>query len=112
MTPNPSPADGRVRLAVLALLLAAGAGLIVLLGRGRPGDSLTPSLALPFQLLGTPVHLVDRLASRALPVGSVEERDLGDTLRRRYDAQANANDPGQRYLDRLMPTLQIGRAHV
>lgn len=94
------------RLLVLALLLAAGAGLIAALSRGRPADSLAPSLALPFQLLGTPVHLADRLASRLVPVDSLDERALGDTLRSRYDARVNPGDPGQIYLDRLLPSLR------
>ncbi|MFM9089919.1 MAG: M48 family metalloprotease, partial [Cyanobium sp.] len=93
-------------MVLLALLLAAGAAVMALLGRSRSTTVLTPSMAIPFQLLGTPVQLVDRLASRVVPVGSVEERELGDTLRRRYDAQVKAQDPGQIYLDRLMPALR------
>lgn len=112
MTPHPeaSPDSGpnasRSRLLVLAVLLAAGAGLIAALSRGRPPASLAPSLALPFQLLGTPVHLVDRLASRVVPVDSVDERALGDTLRNRYNAQVDPSDPGQIYLDRLLLPLR------
>lgn len=110
MNPHLSPdrpgVGDRRRWALLVVLLALGAALMALLGRSRPTDSLAPSLALPFQLLGTPVHLVDRLASRVVPVGSVEERDLGDTLRFRYDAQVKAQDPSQIYLDRLMPVLR------
>jgi Zn-dependent protease with chaperone function len=106
MTPDRPGIGDRGRWALLVLLLALGAALMALLGRSRPTDSLAPSLALPFQLLGTPVHLVDRLASRMVPVGSVEERDLGETLRRRYDAQVRAQDPSQIYLDRLMPVLR------
>lgn len=68
---------GRLRLALLALLLAGGAVLVALLARSRPGSPLEASLATLFQLLGTPVHLVDRLASRAIPVGSLQERQLG-----------------------------------
>lgn len=97
---------GRLRLALLALLLAGGAGLVALLARSRPGSPLEASLATPFQLLGTPVHLVDRLASRAIPVGSLQERQLGDTFRQRYEAQLKPGDPNQTYLDGLMPQLR------
>lgn len=112
---NPAPrgsegqgSDGRtsLRLAVLAVLLVAGAGLIALLVRGRPVSPLASSLAIPFQLLGTPVQLLDRLASRVIPVGSMEERELGDTLRRRYEAQLRPGDRDQAYLDGLMPQLR------
>lgn len=103
---DPPGVGGRGRLALLVLLLAAGAAVMALLGRDRATAPLAPSLALPFQLLGTPVHLVDRLASRMVPVGSVEERDLGDTLRRRYDAQVSTRNPAQMYLDGLMPALR------
>ncbi|MFN9548281.1 MAG: M48 family metallopeptidase [Cyanobacteriota bacterium] len=103
---DPGPEAGRGRRVALALLLAMGTGLLVALSRGRPADSLAPSLALPFQLLGTPVHLVDRLASRVVPVDSLDERVLGDSLRQRYEARVNPADPDQRYLDRLLPALR------
>lgn len=93
------------RLAALAMLLAFGAGLIALLWRGRPAPPLRSSLATPFQLLGTPLHLVDRLASRALPVGDVDEEALGEVLRQRFEAQVRPGDPDQRYLDALMAGL-------
>lgn len=98
--------QGRGRLGALAVLLAGGAGLIALLARSRPASPLPSSLARPFQLLGTPVQLVDRLASRAIPVGSLQERQLGDTLRRRYEAQIQPGDANQAYLDGLMPALR------
>lgn len=97
-----SGATGLRRVLPLLLLLASGGALIALLGRSRPDTPLPASLARPFQLLGTPVQLVDRLASRALPVGSVEERELGDVYRRRYAAQVDPHDRDQAYLDRLM----------
>ncbi len=68
---------GRWRLAVLAVLLAGGAGLIGLLARNRPASPLQTSLAMPFQLLGTPVQLADRLASRAIPVGACRSGSWG-----------------------------------
>jgi predicted Zn-dependent protease len=95
MKPPPRPA-------LLAGLLACGAGLILLLARTRPSTPLESSLATPFQLLGTPAKLIDRLASRAIPVGSLEERDLGDTFRRRYEVQIDPHHPDQAYLDALM----------
>ncbi|MCP9817730.1 M48 family metallopeptidase [Synechococcus sp. GreenBA-s] len=98
--------QGRLRLAALAVLLVGGAGLIGLLARTRPSSPLPSSLATPFQLLGTPVQLADRLTSRAIPVGSLQERQLGDTFRRRYAAQIQPGDADQAYLDGLMPPLR------
>jgi len=93
------------RLAALAVLLAFGAGLITLLWHDRPAPPLRSSLATPFQLLGTPLHLLDRLASQALPVGDVDEEALGEVLRERFEAQVRPGDPDQRYLDALMKSL-------
>ena len=98
--------ESRFRVLVMGLLLAVGTALAVLLARERPVTPLSSSLANPFQLLGAPIKLADRLASRVVPVGSVEERDLGDLYRRRFEAQVPAGDADQAYLDRLMTTLR------
>ncbi len=74
--------------------------------RQRRHARLRSSLATPFQLLGAPVKLADRLASRVVPVGSVEERDLGDLYRRRFEAAIPAGDRDQAYLERLMAALR------
>lgn len=97
---------GRLRALVMGVLLAVGTALAVLLARERPSTPLRSSLATPFQLLGAPVKLADRLASRVVPVGSVEERDLGDLYRRLFEAAIPAGDGDQAYLDRLMAALR------
>ena len=98
--------QARRRALVLGLLVAVGTVLALLLARERPATPLRSSLATPFQLLGAPVKLADRLASRVVPVGSVEERDLGDLYRRRFEAEIAAGDADQAYLDRLMAALR------
>lgn len=98
--------ESPLRALVLGLLLAFGTALAVLLARERPVTPLRSSLATPFQLLGAPVKLADRLASRVVPVGSVEERDLGDLYRRRFEAALQTGDADQAYLDRLMAALR------
>lgn len=90
------------RQLALAGLLSGGGALALLLWSQRPAPPLDSSLARPFQLLGTPIQLVDRLASRLVPVGAVDEQQLGDTYRRRFEAQTEPGDPTQAYLDRLM----------
>jgi len=57
------------RQLALAGLLSSGGALALLLWNQRPAPPLDSSLARPFQLLGTPIQLVDRLASRLVPVG-------------------------------------------
>jgi Zn-dependent protease with chaperone function len=93
------------RAAVLLVLLAAGAALIaVLADQGRPpplGSSLAPSA----RLLGTPLQLADRLGGRLVPVGALEERELGQLLHARYAARIRPDDPDQTYLDALMAEL-------
>lgn len=98
--------QARLRAVVLGLLLAVGTALALLLARERPATPLRSSLATPFQLLGAPVKLADRLASRVVPVGSVEERDLGDLYRHRLEVAIPAGDADQAYLDRLMAALR------
>jgi Zn-dependent protease with chaperone function len=100
------PRQAGLRALVLGLLVAVGTALALLLARERPATPLRSSLATPFQLLGAPVKLADRLASRVVPVGSVEERDLGDLYRRRFEAAIPAGDADQAYLDRLMAALR------
>ncbi|MFM7313126.1 MAG: M48 family metallopeptidase [Cyanobium sp.] len=105
--PGPRP---RRRVLALASLLGGGTLLIALLISQRSRPPLESSLARPFQLLGTPVQLVDRLASRVIPVNDIDEQSLGDVYRHRYEAQLIPGDPTQAYLDRLM-SLQL-RSHA
>lgn len=99
------PADARPpmgRALALAALLLSGGGLAALLWSQRATPPLKSSLARPFQLIGTPIQLVDRLAGRLVPVGAVEEQQLGAIYHQRYGAQLQAGDPVQAYLDRLL----------
>lgn len=97
------------RAAVLLVLLAAGAALIATLAdQSRPpplGSSLAPSA----RLLGTPLQLADRLGSRMVPVGALEERELGQLVHARYTARIRQGDPDQAYLDALMAGLSPHR---
>lgn len=96
----------RLRLGLLALLFASGAALVSALYVSRTHSPLHSTLTSSFQLLGTPVKLIDRVASRMVPVSALDERDLGDTFRRRYDAQVTAGDADQDYLDALVKELR------
>lgn len=95
-----------LRVTLLVLLLACGVALVASLYVARVRSPLQSTLASSFQLLGTPVKLLDRMASRVVPVSALDERELGDTFRKRYDAQITSRDADQAYLDALMAQIK------
>jgi len=98
--------SSRPRLVLLGVLLAIGAGLVALLFSARVNPPLESTFTSAFQVIGAPVKLADRVLSRVLPVGEVDEKELGDAYRRIYDRSADPPDQDQRYLDALMARLQ------
>ncbi len=97
--------NDKARLMGLVLLLSVGVTLAVVFSVTRVDTPLPSSLAPAFQLLGTPVKAVDHLVTRVIPVNDVDEREFGDVLRARYDAQADTADQDFRYLNDLMTIL-------
>ena len=95
----------RLRTALALVLVATGGALMVALYLERVRSPLPSTLTASFQVLGTPVKLIDRAASRVVPVSALDERQLGDTIRLRYDAKVIAGDPDQAYLDALVKDL-------
>lgn len=108
--PHQSPGAAQARLLALAFLLVSGFGLATLFWLNQTRPPLESSLSQSFQLLGKPVHLLDRLASRVIPVGNLEERDLGETFHRRFSSQLKPGDRTQAYLDQIM--LEQLRPHA
>ena len=98
MSPN-------TRLTLLGLLLAVGVGLGALLYWAGVSPPLESTFTSAFQVIGAPVKLADRVLSRVLPVGEVDEKELGDAYRVIYDRSAEPPDQDQRYLDSLMGRL-------
>lgn len=94
------------RTGALAVLLAGGVALIVALHRAGVQPPLESTFTSVFQIVGAPVKLVDRAASRVLPVGELDERQLGDVYRRSYDPQATPASREQRYLDALVDEIR------
>lgn len=94
-----------LRVAAFLLLLACGAGLIVALQQARVQPPLESTLTSAFQIVGAPLKLADRIATRLLPVNELDEKELGDTYRAVYDPQAAPPSDEQRYLDALMAEL-------
>ena len=94
-----------VRLAALGFLLVAGFALAAGFYFERTDTPLDSSLAPAFQLLGTPVTAIDRLAGRMIPVDDLDERDLGLVLRTRYEAGVDPNDADFIYVNVLLGHL-------
>jgi Zn-dependent protease with chaperone function len=95
-----------VRIAVLGVLLACGVTLIVALQRARVQPPLESTFTSAFQIVGAPIKLVDRVATRVLPVNEIDEKELGDVYRASYDPQATPPSREQRYLDSLVAELK------
>jgi Zn-dependent protease with chaperone function len=95
-----------VRIAVLGVLLACGVTLIVALQRARVQPPLESTFTSAFQIVGAPIKLADRVATRVLPVNEVDEKELGDVYRASYDPQATPPSREQRYLDSLVAELK------
>ncbi|NJD31165.1 MAG: peptidase M48 [Gammaproteobacteria bacterium] len=94
------------RIAALVALVACGIGLILMLQRARLQTPLGSTLTSAFQVVGAPLKLADRVASRVLPVGDLDEKELGDIYRASFDPQASPPSREQRYLDSLLKELQ------
>lgn len=86
-------------------LLLCGVALIVTLYHARIRSPLESTLTTSFQILGVPIKLGDRLASRMLPVDQLDEKELGDVYRAKYDGQIKAGDAAQDYVDALINEL-------
>jgi predicted Zn-dependent protease len=95
----------RFRVVALAVLMAGGLALVAVLYVAKIGPPLDSTLTTSMQVLGAPVKLVDRAASRVLPVDDLDEKALGDAYREDYDSRVNRSDPDQRYLDELLQDL-------
>ena len=95
-----------LRVGALVALVACGVALIVVLHRARVQPPLESTFTSAFQVVGAPLKLVDRVASRVLPVSELDEKELGDVYRRSYDPQATPASREQRYLDSLVAELQ------
>jgi len=80
--------------------------LIAALHRARVQPPLESTFTSAFQIVGAPIKLVDRVASRVLPVSELDEKELGDVYRRSYDPQATPAGREQRYLDSLVAELK------
>jgi len=94
------------RIGALVVLVACGTALVVTLQRARVQPPLESTFTSAFQILGAPLKLVDRAATRVLPVSELDEKALGDVYRLSYDPQATPPSREQRYLDSLMAELE------
>ena len=98
----------KLRLAVLGVLLAAGAILLGMLLDRRLQTPLGRTLAPLFGLTGRSTKQLDRALSHVLPIGDVDERTLGDALRARCGGAWDAVTPEARYLNELIAEITKG----
>jgi len=95
----------RRRSVMLGVLLVAGFVLLAVLYQAKLRTPMRSTLTSSFQILGAPLKLVDRAASRVLPVDELDEKSLGDIYRKSYDPQSVPASREQRYLDSLVEEL-------
>lgn len=92
------------RSLVVTAALVTGAVLALALYAARVDTPLRTTLAPAFRLLGVPVQALDQLAGRVLPVGDLDERELGLVLRRRH-AHRGGSDAERAYVNELLAHL-------
>jgi len=75
----------KLRVMFLACLLLLGGGLGVFLYTREVQPPVEPTLTSAFQVFGETVRLVDRLASRAMPIDDFDEAALGEAYTAMYE---------------------------
>ncbi|HEX9208433.1 MAG TPA: M48 family metallopeptidase [Steroidobacteraceae bacterium] len=95
-----------LRLALLAVLVGCGIALVLVLQQQRARAPLATTWTSAFQVLGTPLKLADRAASRVLPIGEVDEAALGDVYLASFDSRYDGASREQRYVDSLLEELR------
>jgi predicted Zn-dependent protease len=95
----------KLRLIILAILLAAGAGLVVLLVIVKPKTPLEYTFAPAFQLLGRGTKTLDRALTRLTPVNEADEAEFGEAIAQRYETEADRTGPEGKYLNAILGEL-------
>ena len=75
----------RLRAVFLGCLLLLGGVLVAVLYLERVQPPVKPTLTSAFQVFGETVRVVDRLASRAMPVDDFDEAALGEAYKTGYE---------------------------
>jgi Zn-dependent protease with chaperone function len=73
----------KVRLVFFTLLVTSGIGLTVVFGLRRLNQDAMPTLAPAFQLAGKSTELLDKSFTKVIPVGSLDEKQLGEAVAKR-----------------------------
>ncbi|TVQ81132.1 MAG: hypothetical protein EA369_00530 [Bradymonadales bacterium] len=98
-----------MRLMLAAAFLLAGIGFSIFLVRQDRTESIDPSLKRSFEVAGNVTASADRLLSRVLPVGELDEKEFGEAIKARlrsypfYDQESDK----ARYLQKLLDDLMI-----
>ena len=100
----------KIRFAFLLVLLGVGAAIIGAVSVRKMNTPLGRTLAPLFSVMGRNTKNADRLLSRLLPIGSVDEMLLGDALVARRGGQSNFPKEAA-YVNRLLKSMGEKTSH-
>lgn len=95
----------RVRMVLLVGLIGVGTTLAVAASITRSDPPLRSTLAPAFQLLGEPVQSMNHLVTRVIPVGELQEAELGQVYRARYGTWTDTTSPRFGYINALLDEI-------
>ena len=99
----------RLRFVALFVLLAGGGGIIAAIVKARSAMTLDPTLAPAFQTAGRYSQTADRLVAKVIPVGALDEKQLGQVIMDRYqfgDRFLSPSDPRVIYLNQVFDVVK------
>lgn len=95
----------KIRLTIFLTLLIGIAVFITHLALRQHRPSLPETLSPFFQQIGKPVQSANRALSKMLPISELDEKMLGDEIRKRYENNYPIESPKAKYLNTLMQEL-------
>lgn len=95
----------KIRVIFLGCLLLLGGLLVTALYMERVQPPVKPTLTSAFQIFGETVRVVDRLASRAMPIGDLDEAALGEAYRAYH--QHKETTPSDLYVNAVLAEITV-----
>jgi Zn-dependent protease with chaperone function len=97
----------KTRLLFLAIIFTVGAALVLVMAIKRARPPMDSSLVPVFQLLGKPVKSLDRAFTRMIPIDSLDEKEYGEAIARRYAYLDDRFTREHRYLNNIIAHLAL-----
>ena len=94
-----------IRFIFLGLIIALGAIIIIFLYIKKTQTHYQSTLAPFFQIMGIPFKTVDRALTVVLPVNSIDEKEYGDIIKKRYESSTDKTCDDYIYLNKLVRYL-------